>query len=116
MRAAGCVLSIATNKPERFARTIVDGLGLGDAFHAILGGDSLPTRKPDPAVVHALVTGSVVAAEQTLLVGDSTVDVATARAAGVAMCAVTWGLVPESTLRAAMPDYCIAHPSELLDL
>jgi len=116
LRASGCVLSIATNKPEGFARTIVHGLGLGGTFCAILGGDSLPTRKPDPAVVRALATRTGVAADETLLIGDSTVDVATARAAQIAVCAVTWGLGAESALRAAQPDFCIEHPAELLDL
>lgn len=116
LRASGCVLSIATNKPERFACTIVDGLGLGDAFCAILGGDSLPTRKPDPAVVHELATRTGVGVDETLLVGDSTVDIATARAARIAVCAVTWGLGAESALRAAQPDFFIEHPVELLEL
>lgn len=114
LAAEGRTLSIATNKPEAFARAIVAGLGLEAAFFAILGGDSLPTRKPDPAVVHELVRRSGVPAEQTLLVGDSLVDVATARGAGVAVCAVSWGLTPAASLREAHPDFCVERAAELL--
>lgn len=114
--AEGRTLSIATNKPEAFARTIVAGLDLEPAFFAILGGDSLPTRKPDPAVVHELVRRSGVPAAQTLLVGDSLVDVATARSARVAVCAVGWGLTPVASLRDAQPDFCVERAADLLAL
>jgi phosphoglycolate phosphatase len=116
LRAAGRTLSIATNKPQAFARSIVEGLGLGQAFFAILGGDSLPTRKPDPAIVHELVARAEIPAAQTLLVGDSVVDVATARGAGVAVCAVAWGLTPAAALRAASPDFWAERPDEIVRL
>ena len=112
----GVVLSVATNKPEAMARAIVDGLGIADAFCEVLGGDSVPAHKPDPAIVHALARRAGIAARDTLLVGDSPVDVATARAAGVAVCAVTWGLTAAGALRAAAPDRLIDRPEELLQL
>lgn len=116
LKAVGCVLSVATNKPAGFATTILQGLGLASSFASVLGGDSLPVRKPDPSIVHELARRAGVALDATLMVGDSTVDVATARAAGVAVCAVTWGLTPADRLRAAAPDYVIAGPAELLAL
>ena len=116
LATAGRVLSIATNKPAGFAATILHGLGLSGAFATVLGGDSLQAHKPDPAVVHELARRTGVALGDTLLVGDSLVDVAAARAAGVAVCAVTWGLTPAGRLRAASPDFVIDAPGELPDL
>jgi phosphoglycolate phosphatase len=116
LRAAGIVLAIATNKPRAMALAIADGLGFAADFARVLGGDSQPRHKPDPAIVDALVAASRIARVETLLVGDSVVDVATARAAGVAVCGVTWGLTPAAVLREAQPDYCIGAPAELLDV
>jgi len=116
LREAGVELSVATNKPEAMALEILTGLGLAEAFAAVLGGDSLQTHKPDPAIVHTLVQRAGVPRGQTLLVGDSPVDVATARAAGVAVCAVTWGLTPAAVLLAEGPDFAVSRPQELLEL
>lgn len=116
LRAREVVLSVATNKPEALARTILDGLGIGDAFVAVLGGDSVPVHKPDPEIVHALQRRSAIPPDHTLLVGDSLVDVETARAAGIAVCAVTWGLTGAEVLRGAAPDHVIERPEELLRL
>lgn len=112
--ARDVVLSVATNKPEAMARAILAGLGIGDSFVDVLGGDSVPVHKPDPAIVHALERRTAIAREATMLVGDSLVDVATARAAGIAACAVTWGLTPADVLRDAAPDLVIERPDELL--
>lgn len=116
LRAAGVVLSIATNKPHAMALAILAGLDLGDAFAAVLGGDSLAAHKPDPEIVRELLRRTGTAAASTLLVGDSLVDVATARAAGVPVCAVTWGLTAAATLRDAAPDHVVDAPEELLRL
>lgn len=113
LRAAGVVLSVATNKPEAMARAILAGLGIAQLFVEVLGGDSVPVHKPDPAIVHALARRAGIPAGDTLLVGDSPVDVATARAAGIAVCAVTWGLTTEAVLRGAAPDALITRPDEL---
>lgn len=112
----GVVLSVATNKPEAMARAILDGLGVGHVFVDVLGGDSVPNHKPDPAMLHALAARTGIGRRDTLLVGDSAVDVATARAGGVAVCAVTWGLTPAAVLRDAAPDYLIGRPDELLPI
>lgn len=114
LREAGVVLTVATNKPAALAHDILAGLGLAASFAALVGGDSLPTRKPDPAPVHALAERTGVPLDATLLVGDSLVDLETARAARVRSCAVGWGLTPRETLLAAGPDHFAAEPSDLL--
>ena len=116
LAADGVVQSVATNKPEAMARAILHGLGVAQVFVDVVGGDSVPNHKPDPAMLHALAARTGMGPRDTLLVGDSPVDVATARAAGVAVCAVTWGLTPTAVLRDAVPDYLIDRPDELLPI
>lgn len=113
LAARGVALSVLTNKPVGLSRTILRGLDLAACFVEIVGGDSLPSRKPDPAGLEYLrgLTGTPPA--RMLLVGDSDIDVRTGRAAGVTTCGVAWGLAPES-LRAAGPDRTIGEPAELL--
>ena len=91
LRAAGVKRALLSNKEERFGRRVLEAHGLAGAFDLELFGDSLPARKPDPLPVrHALDTLDVPAA-QALLVGDSAIDVATARNAGIAVWAVSYG-------------------------
>ena len=84
-------LSVLTNKPERPAKAILSGLSLASSFAAVVGGDTLPQRKPDPAGVQTLQRTTGCPLNETLLIGDSAVDVQTGHAAGVATCGVEWG-------------------------
>lgn len=90
-QSQGTVLSALTNKPEAPSRAILSGLGLMPHFLTVVGGDTLPVKKPDPQGVMYLRELTGIALEQTLLIGDSPIDVETGRAAGVATCGVTWG-------------------------
>lgn len=108
-------LSVLTNKPVSLSRRILEGLALAPRFVEIVGGDSLPTRKPDPEGIEHLRARTGTPRERTLLVGDSPVDVCTARAAGIAFCGVAWGLVP-AALRAARPERLVETPAELVAL
>jgi phosphoglycolate phosphatase len=101
---------VLSNKPERLCRRIVDGLGIAGHFEAVYGGDSFPVRKPDPAVFRAAAR----AARRPLMVGDSRVDLETARAAGAAMCAVTYGYAQPGELDGA--DFTIERFSRLLEI
>jgi phosphoglycolate phosphatase len=113
LAARGVALSVLTNKPVGLSRRILDGLALTSRFVGIIGGDSLPVRKPDPAGLDALRGLTGTARERTLLVGDSSIDVATARAGGVAFCGVAWGLSPDA-LFAAGPERVVHDTAELL--
>jgi phosphoglycolate phosphatase len=115
LAARDIALSVLTNKPLAMSRAILEGLGLLPRFVEVLGGDSLPTRKPDPAGLELLRRLTATPRERLLLVGDSPIDLQTAAAGGVAFCGVAWGLQPEA-LRAAGPERLIAHPLELLVL
>jgi phosphoglycolate phosphatase len=113
LAAAGCRISVLTNKPEAMSRALLHGLGLLDRFAALIGGDTLATRKPDPQGLLHLAAQAGVAPERALLVGDSQIDVAAARAAGVAFCGALWGFFPER-LRRARPERTVARPLDLL--
>jgi phosphoglycolate phosphatase len=91
LRYRGLPLAVVTNKPERPARKILAGLELEDSFAVILGGDSLPVRKPDPLPLNEAARLLGVEPSALALVGDSAVDAATAEAAGAFFIQVTWG-------------------------
>ena len=111
----GVALSVLTNKPVAMTRAILAGLDLAPRFVAVLGGDSLPVRKPDPTGLAQLRALTATPREQMLLVGDSDIDVRTARAAHVAFCGVTWGFGSDA-VRAANAEHLIDHPEELVAL
>jgi phosphoglycolate phosphatase len=88
----GMPMAVLTNKPVRFSEEIVKGLGLGKYFRFVYGGNSFQTKKPDPAGMEVLLREFGVAPKETMIVGDSEVDVLTARNAGTWACGVTYGL------------------------
>lgn len=95
MDAVGVSASVLTNKPVELSCRILEGLGVLGQFVDVVGGDSLAVRKPHPDGVRYLLRRAEVGADGALLVGDSVIDAATARAAGVRFCGVTWGFTPE---------------------
>jgi len=88
----GLPMAVLTNKPVRFSEEIVKGLGLGKYFRFVYGGNSFQTKKPDPAGMDRLLHDFGIAPREAMLVGDSEVDVQTARNAGTWACGVTYGL------------------------
>ena len=111
-------MAVLSNKPVGPSKAICDALGLGSYFFRIYGGNSFSTKKPDPAGLNALIREAGVAPEQTLMIGDSDVDVLTARNAGTWVVGCRFGLAPH-TLDSAEPDAIVDAPSDwtnLLDL
>lgn len=84
-------LAVLTNKPEAPSRRLLDVFGLARHFRRVIGGDSGPARKPDPAGLRALMGEFGTSPAETWLVGDSMIDVETARRAGVRMCVALYG-------------------------
>jgi phosphoglycolate phosphatase len=89
LRDQGISLAVCTNKPVHLAHGLIAALGWNDRFAAIIGGDTLPTTKPDPAMLHRAIERA--GGGPAAMVGDSIVDVQTARAAGVPCVAVSFG-------------------------
>ena len=91
LRARGVTLAICTNKPARLTRVILGRLGIERHFSRVIGGDSLPFRKPDPRALLELLKDLGAAPAAALMVGDSEVDAAAAQAAGVPFVLMTHG-------------------------
>jgi len=110
-------MAVLTNKPVMPSRGICQALGLERFFFANYGGNSFATKKPDPEGLLTLIeeasvlTGATITAAETVMIGDSHVDVETARACGVRSVGCTFGLSPDS-LRAAGPDVSVDRASE----
>jgi phosphoglycolate phosphatase len=92
------LMAVLTNKPVRPARAICEGLGMGSAFFRIYGGDSFPLKKPDPMGLRTIMDESGAAPEETLMVGDSKVDVQTARNAGTWSLGCQFGFGPQNLM------------------
>ena len=107
-------LALCTNKPERLTRLLLDALGWRDRFAAVVGGDTLAVRKPDPLHVNEAVARAGGLAHLSVFVGDSDVDVAAARAAGLPVVVTGFGYsdTPAAELGA---DAVIDHFDALTD-
>jgi phosphoglycolate phosphatase len=104
-------MSVLTNKPVRPAQAICEALDLAPHFLHVYGGNSFPLKKPDPMGLRALMEEAGALPEETVLIGDSEVDVATARNAGTWVIGCTFGLAPLS-LAANPPDVLVDSPAE----
>ncbi|MDE0101325.1 MAG: HAD-IA family hydrolase [Bryobacterales bacterium] len=93
-RRTGMTMAVLTNKPERFSRDLIAGLGLGGWFAKIYGGNSFATKKPDPYGLIRIMRELGSGPSETLMVGDSSVDVLTARNAGTRCAGVLYGIRP----------------------
>jgi phosphoglycolate phosphatase len=108
-------MAVLTNKPVRFSEHLIKGLGLDGHFFRIYGGNSFEEKKPHPKGIELLMEESGIGRAETIMVGDSAVDVMTARNAQVRACGVSWGFQPE-TFAAAPPDFVIDDMKELVGM
>jgi phosphoglycolate phosphatase len=98
---------LVTNKERRFADAVLHRHGLHAMLDGIVCGDTLPTRKPDPAGVLQCMQEHATPARRALFVGDSSIDIETARNAGIAVWAVTYGYNMGSPIAQWRPDRLI---------
>jgi phosphoglycolate phosphatase len=108
-------MAVLSNKPVYPSRAIVTALGLGSYFFQVYGGNSFHTKKPDPAGVQALLQEAGAQAHEAVIVGDSEIDVLTARNSGIYSVGVKYGFAPH-TLENAPPDVLIDQPHELAEV
>lgn len=96
LKSAGNTLAVLTNKPVRISRDILAALNVNRYFLRIYGGDSFPSKKPDPVGIKTLLLETNIERPYATMIGDSNVDIQTARNAGIRACGVSWGFKPES--------------------
>jgi phosphoglycolate phosphatase len=109
----GMRLAVLTNKPVRISTLILEGLGVGSHFFRVYGGNSFEQKKPHPIGVERLLEEAGIERSRALMVGDSAVDVRTARNAGIPVCGVTYGFQPE-TFEADPPDFLVDRMEQLV--
>ncbi|MCM2297279.1 HAD-IA family hydrolase [Rhodoferax sp.] len=115
LRAQGVKLAVVTNKESRYTQVVLAVHQLGLLFDEVVSGDTFPTKKPDPVgVVHCLAQFGM-ARGRTLFVGDSSIDAATARNAGVTVWLLPYGYNMGEPIGACAPDRVIADFSSLLN-
>lgn len=108
--------AVLTNKPDPFARDLLNALGVADYFVEILAGGSRYPKKPDPAAARSVMERCQVGPEETLLIGDSLIDLETGRNAGVFTVIVAQGFAHQEALHAAAPDALVQDLKEFLQL
>ncbi len=107
-------LALLTNKPLAMTRALVDHLGWAARFRAVVGGDSLPYRKPDGRTLLDVATGLGVDPAAVVLVGDTRTDAETANAAGAAFIWVEWGYAAAEDRRGLASSLAARTPAALL--
>ena len=108
--------AVITNKPQPFARQLLEGLGIAGYFSDIIATGSGFPKKPDPTAVVSLMAAKGVTAQETLIVGDSGIDLETGRNAGVFTVILSHGFADEEELAAGAPDVLVKNFAELLEL
>jgi phosphoglycolate phosphatase len=114
LHGAGILLAVLTNKPVAISRIILEELCISRFFFQIYGGNSFAAKKPDPVGIQKLMNEANVGRDRTVMVGDSAVDVQTARNSGVWACGVTFGFALEG-FDSTPPDLLVGNMEELAD-
>ncbi|MEA3002251.1 MAG: phosphoglycolate phosphatase [Sphingomonadales bacterium] len=115
LEAGGWRLAIATGKSDRGLALCLDRHGLSRRFVSLQTADRHPS-KPHPSMVAQALAEAEAAPERSMMIGDTSYDMAMAKAAGVRAIGVAWGYHDEQELLAAGADYVAAHPSEIAEL
>lgn len=113
-RRRGTSMAICTNKPQDMSDEIVAFFKLQEFFPVVVGAEAQFPKKPDPQGLLYICEKLKCRPEDVAMIGDSVVDIETARAAGCMAVAVSWGFQTVEELQAAQPDLLIHHPRELL--
>jgi HAD superfamily hydrolase (TIGR01509 family) len=113
LKRQGLKLGVCSNKPITFTRKLLDYLDLAGIFDVVLGPEDVPRPKPAPDMLLAGLARLGVAADDAVYVGDMTVDIQTARAAGVRVWVVPTGSDDRAALEAARPDRLLFGLAEL---
>lgn len=107
--------AVMTNKPEAFAGEILRSLGIDSYFFRIIGGDQAFARKPSPEAVFDLIKSAQVSMDETVLIGDSVIDIETGRNARIKTIAVTCGFNSQRQIEDSQPNFILGDLSELMN-
>lgn len=107
--------AVISNKIGLFSRQILKGLGIDSYFFDVIGGDQV-ARKPAPDAVLKLIDEARVKPSETLFIGDSPIDVQTAKNANIKIAAVTYGFSSRAELEASQPDFIVDRIDEVINL
>lgn len=113
LRQQGVRLAVATSKGRATTLDILDHCAIAGRFDAVIGGDCVGRGKPHPEMVELARANFDTPTDRTLMVGDTSYDIEMGKAAGVATCAVTYGMHDADALRALQPDFLIDRFSAL---
>lgn len=113
LQSAGIRLAVVTNKPEAFVAPLLESLGIRHHFGLLIGGDSLPEKKPSPLPLRHACEQLDVAVGDAIMVGDSRNDVEAAQAANMRCVAVSFGYNHGEPVAASAPDVIIDHFEQL---
>ena len=113
LKKCGCKLAVATNKPDEFAQNIVIRL-FGDVFDKVIGKRDFANKKPDPDIIYEIMDTLSCCKEDTVMIGDSNVDVYTAQNAGICSIGCLWGFRKADELIEAGADCLVSSPTEIL--
>jgi phosphoglycolate phosphatase len=116
LQSRGYKMAVVTNKPERISRRILDGLGVGRRFGAVIGGNTCKHKKPHPEPLLRACADLAVAVAGAAMVGDSRVDVEAGKNAGAATLGLLGGIGDQGLLRAAAPDLLLENFERLLEV
>jgi phosphoglycolate phosphatase len=108
--------AIVTNKPGAFSEKIVAGLGWSELFGVVIGGDNPCGKKPLPAPLKLALEELDSTQDQALMIGDGINDVLSARALGIPVCGVLFGIGAADKMRELKPDYLAETPADLLKI
>ena len=115
LREQGVKLAVVTNKEARYTRVVLDAHELSGLFDLVISGDTFAAKKPDPMGVAHVLARFGVTPERALFVGDSSIDAATARAAGVQVWLLPYGYNMGQPVAGCAPDRLVSDVSVLLN-
>lgn len=108
--------AIVTSKETEFTRKIISHFGIADHFQCVIGGDTLPERKPDPRPVLEAIIQMGGSPEEAVMIGDSENDIASGHRAGALTCGVTYGFRKVDQLKLVSPNFMIDNFASLTNL
>lgn len=113
LKEEGFVITCITNKAHRFTIPLLKGLDIFKYFKIIISGDTFAKRKPDPGAIFHIADTLKVKVKDCLMIGDSIVDIQTAKSAGVSVICLSYGYSSYDDIVKAKPDLIIDSMSEL---